>query len=1836
MSKKTDKKMDVWKKKLLDMGMRNRLLNYKDTQRGTMNITAPDLKKLYKLLVLDEKELTFPRIEIRVQDVEDLVEGDGEETKEVSKAVEVPGDISTDRTARETTQIAKNLKDKARIAKEEQGVNVLYTAFGFLEWKEAEHSSVVVRSPLVLVPVVITSESINDPYVLSLHEDEIVVNPTLVYKMQNEMGIELPEFDSQNDDISEYIAKVNKKVSKQGWKATEDVSISLLSFLKINMYKDLENRAATIAANPIVKALAGDGRSNELFDDGNTEYEHDKMHVEDVFQVVDADSSQQDAIEKSKKGVSFVLQGPPGTGKSQTITNIIAEALAAGKKVLFVSEKMAALEVVYRRLENVGLADFCLVLHSNKANKREFMDSLRKVINLKPISVRDSAMFKLTTLEEKRDRLNEYSQELHVKVMPLDQTIFEANGLLAQYSNAPNIDFKLKKTDIGKVTREDLYNFRLRVSELSKTEQKLTEEYSRNTWMNTVVEELNHEKRHDISSTLDRAIEAIEKYLSETLRFKDELSFDMDVSMSEYPKVSDFMRFCSTGKGFPVEWLSCNDLSEHTEIACKFRDRKNKEAGLRVGIEEKIGEEFLSYDGTDKFDLIDKLLNEIKALLWKGYSDKKLIINDLEQILDKTNSAVNCMKAKMELLQLMTDILAIDQPKRDDEIAEIISLAEKYSMDLRPDEYWFTKDWSARKERADLIEQLKSLIKRIGDAREAVRENYDNGIVDIDYRGMITRMRTDYTSFFRVFNSNFKTDMNAIRSYRKIPAKKIAYEEMLDILEKIKEYHDALSEMEEGKERFAKVLGGWFAGEQTDFRGAETAIEEFDQIKAIYRGQIPTMVKKDMLSGSNIDRLLPDVAKLSKLVEAPEMEAYRDIVGDTDVPIWKNNENANILISKLTEVKTELDGLSEKYGSKVSRYDYYTGLKQLQELRALSDLDDKEAPALPEMFYEMYQGDNTVWDEIINRLKWVIDYKEQMDADEKFNHGIAAGGDFIEKIKDIVLILDSFDKDGMDKIRSFDGLFNEKEALEKKKISKQLEKAKQCRANLEGLEDWIDFKNAVNKCNDLGLDDFVNKVLKSDAKPEEYDSAFMKKFERLWLDYATKSKPAVDSFRGKTQDDVIDEFRILDKEQLMIAQSRIREKLISCMPNVSSFTSSQDEVGILMHELGKHRKIMPVRKLFDRIPNLLPKLKPCMMMSPLSVSQFIQSDNYLFDMVIFDEASQVKTENAIGAISRGKQVIIAGDIHQLPPTNFFAASLSGSDEYEDDEDDSEAFESILDEANTIMTQLTLKWHYRSKNENLIAFSNANIYNNSLTTFPSPTEKGSNEGVEYIYVPDGIYQRSGKRNNPIEAKKVVDVIFDELKRYPNRSMGVITFSEAQQRCVEAEVIARRLANPSFEEYFAEDRKEPFFIKNLENVQGDERDTIIFSIGYGKSDPMEELKMNFGPINKGGGYRRLNVAVTRAKYSVKLVGSILPTDMRITDDTPKGVRLLRDYIEFAQQGVKALENKFTYSDAIRTESPFEDSVYAYLINNGYNVRTQVGCSGYRIDMAVRHPSLEGRFVIGIECDGASYHSSRTARERDRLRQSVLESMGWKLYRIWSTDWIKDPVSEGKHLSEAIDEAIKTYDETPNTRKKKSGATKEPKSSKYEKEIKVPETKEDSGFVFGEYREISFRKATTEKQANVIAEGIEKIVNAQAPVHIMLVSRQVAPLFGYVKATTRVQEEVARLVRSYGRGKYSLKGEFIWLKDQKKVLPKVPYKDEKPRPIEMIAVEEIAEALVEIIDKSYGIEKNALYKVFAREYGFRNMTDKLTERVEEAYKKLEKAKRIRDVEGKLSVAE
>ena len=547
--------------------------------------------------------------------------------------------------------------------------------------------------------------------------------------------------------------------------------------------------------------------------------------------------------------------------------------------------------------------------------------------------------------------------------------------------------------------------------------------------------------------------------------------------------------------------------------------------------------------------------------------------------------------------------------------------------------------------------------------------------------------------------------------------------------------------------------------------------------------------------------------------------------------------------------------------------------------------------------------------------------------------------------------------------------------------------------NLHLLEDWITYNHYKQKAVDLNLKWFIDLLEQNKIKKDRLAKQFEDLIHLNLFVQTLNSSAVLNTFDANVYEALIDQYKKTYQEFTEITKNQLQFQLSNNIPNLTQEAISSSEIGILQKAIRNKARGVSIRKLFDQIPTLLPRLKPCMLMSPISVAQYFDVDTNHFDLVIFDEASQLPTSEAISALARAKQAIIVGDPKQMPPTSFFASTKIDEENME-----LEDLESILDDtlAISIPSKYLLR-HYRSKHESLIAFSNANFYENKLLTFPSADDLDKKVTFEYIA---GHYDKGNSRTNKQEAEAIVLYIKNHLQSGKKESVGVVTFSQTQQVLIEDLLQKLYQENPFLEEK-ALLAEEPIFIKNLENVQGDERDIILFSIGYG-ADENGKLSMNFGPLNREGGWRRLNVAVTRARYEMKVFSSLKADQIDLNRTQAEGVKGLKGFLNFAEKGL--LPSNFNTANNIQKQNLIE-SISRYLNENGLEVKTNIGTSAYRLDIGIVDPENKDQYVLGILVDGENYVQTQTTNDRELLIPSVLEGLGWNIYRIWTLDWIKN---------------------------------------------------------------------------------------------------------------------------------------------------------------------------------------------------------------------------------------
>ncbi len=564
------------------------------------------------------------------------------------------------------------------------------------------------------------------------------------------------------------------------------------------------------------------------------------------------------------------------------------------------------------------------------------------------------------------------------------------------------------------------------------------------------------------------------------------------------------------------------------------------------------------------------------------------------------------------------------------------------------------------------------------------------------------------------------------------------------------------------------------------------------------------------------------------------------------------------------------------------------------------------------------------------------------------------------------------------------------------------------------LRDWCSWRRARQVASGLGLTPLVDAIEQGLVAPRDVPRVFEANYARWWTMHAVSDSPRLSGFVAATHEARIQRFREIDEKLKAMGVAYIRARLAGRIPDAAA-RREDPEYKVLTREMAKKARHLPVRQLAERMPKALRTLTPCLMMSPLSVAQYLPADAEPFDLVIFDEASQIPTWDAIGAIGRGRQVIVVGDPKQLPPTDFFARGRSTEEQDgEESPGDQADLDSILDEClGAGIPPITLEWHYRSRHESLIAFSNDAYYGSRLVTFPSPVT--DDRAVSFRFVADGVYERGGSRTNPGEVRAVVAEALRIMRDGSNRSIGIVTFNSEQQKRISDLLDEEGRKDPALEAFLGERAKEPVLVRNLESIQGEERDVVLFSLTFG-ADAAGAITANFGPLNKDGGERRLNVAITRARERLVVFGSVRANQIPVNRTQAVGVHDLRKFLTFAEHGPAALAGLHEGSVG-GFDSPFEVEVAERLRERGWRMVTQVGVSRFRVDLGVVDPDLPTTFLAGVECDGATYHSGATARDRDRLRQAVLVGLGWNIIRIWSTDWWTNAPRETDRVDRAL---------------------------------------------------------------------------------------------------------------------------------------------------------------------------------------------------------------------------
>ncbi len=1073
-----------------------------------------------------------------------------------------------------------------------------------------------------------------------------------------------------------------------------------------------------------------------------------------------------------------------------------------------------------------------------------------------------------------------------------------------------------------------------------------------------------------------------------------------------------------------------------------------------------------------------------------------------------------------------------------------------------------------------------------------------------------------FRSWFRIFLPSFHRtirNLKAVSKSNKTDSPKEIYEDLC-AAESLISFENELKGEEE---KISTNLGLHYAKYNTDFQGLQKDLDRSKKLLALFRdlkcesGNLNAKSLLELFHELKYRTLFERLSKENKqwqdmLIKQNIFLPLDNIIGDRKEI---NELSIKTLINWFHEVcgallnfKRALDPvISKRLPGKPTRF--LTILDDLGAITYCQDFEKKfkeKSAHLLEIYDFKYEKLNTKWSEILDALKWTKELKPLLagfDAKESFFAAIITAREHSVKSKE----LSECNSKIVGAIKEVNALFEGSSHISTNDAFEQiLAVVEGLLCQIEELKDWVDYVKLIEEIQDAGCWGLFERIVKSDIEVSDVKDVVRKAVFQACLDQIIKSDTTLSNFRSDYHEDLLSEYQALDKRLNQLSRNLVIASVNEKHPGGAYCSGSQ--IGILRREAAKKRRKKPLRKLFAEIPELVLNLKRCFLMSPLSVTHYLDPSIYRFDAVIFDEASQIFPEDAVAAISRGTQVIVVGDRKQLPPTAFFKDTEA--DDYDEDIEieQIEELPSILDScwASGLRTHL-LKWHYRSKHEELITFSNRSFYENKLITFPANRQKHEELGVKFCFVENGIYERGERKINLAEAEKVVELVTNHFKKYPQKTLGIVALSLAQRDAIESLLELKLKDSPYYEKISTQDRLGGFFVKNLESVQGDERDVIIISVGYGK-DKNGKLTMNFGPINREEGWRRLNVLITRARERCIVVSSIKASDINLTSLKIASLKHFHRFLNYAENGLIALNDLNASVDG-EAESPFEESVAYALERMGYDVIQQVGCSGFRIDIGILDPDRPGTCLLGVECDGATYHSIKSTRDRDRLRQAVLEDMGWRIYRIWSTDWIYHRQREEEKLKLAIENARKgtvkkrdsTHDQTVPQPKKETilngnGPLEIPGAETY-LPYSIPRIHSANQF---------FSQQGRDTTKNMMCA----IIDHESPIHIHALFKRVLDAWGISRMGSRIVKELHNILRHIMRWEsetYEKKGKFLFCRNSKIIARQAhPSHSDSYREIEIIHDEEIKQAIVLIVEKMCGVSQDGLIKSVASFFG------------------------------------
>lgn len=1646
--------------KLLDLTGRNRLINFKYTAGKSLQFVEGQPSAIYQKLVESNNRSIISVLGLPEPARHDWVERNGRlqrpDPREWARTVRIstsydisPGKGDSNvRALMYPDDLAKHcrkIEREATLAIEETGANMLFLVLGFLEFPDQRSSDKIFTAPLICIPVALIKKDVAGIQQFSLQYtgDDIAENLSLREKLRHDFGLAMPELPEEQIDVQGYFEEIETILKRQpGFALKHRVSLCLLNFSNMLLVLDLDpakwpqnGDINSLIDHPIIrKVLEGEQDHGGSLNTGEEHAVEDEPGAS-IPLVYDADSSQHSALVDAlvlKK--NLVIEGPPGTGKSQTITNLIAACLAQGKRVLFVAEKLAALKVVKNRLSMAGLDPFVLELHSNKTNKKRVLEEISRRTAFSPSYPTDLPRLQKQIEAHRRD-LKEYSDLINsVSYNAFGLTLHQVMWRAEKHRQClTNEEGMMNQITIGDATQ---------ISEFELT------------------------RRMDCLGHLASQYKAIDGFDSESTFwgfFLKPIIPGNEVRLTKYfqyaqcwaPSFVESAGYLAELLGGKINNLSLKFCEEQLEVLKNLRSTANLQLPLHLIPGFFSGDEMGNNAANDlaafeshvsRFhaahglvELALKLESSVtKSTLEDLYGLRRAAeslgvelgnLHELQSLDQTLTDSSNNLRTAITTICTFLDSKGIPFDASRQKLEQLLRFSNLV-LEAPEEHFYLQTPGLTRDGSVSAIQKLLDLQNEWLDLEKELSEHLylDTLPHEGEIKQAILTLREGDT-WYRIFQGRWRRAVNLHKSLQRCKIK-TTIQNRLTQLEKMIKLLDL-------KARW-RTDPVW-----TQFLGLQAppippALEVY---LALARWKHAIKVASEELQVVLIDPVsfTSDQARaLRREFSAIKIEITAAInaiiVLDSKLKRLTEFFGTQLIAKGLEKVdefacvlKACLPWLVHSARDHTSFSGVIAGCAaalEREELKSLINCNSRAKGLLG----DFYAGVDTDCSMALEALSFGqnidgLNLSPQIKFKLRSGHPVETCMSIIESLEhvhtglrntqELVSELTRFGEFNIDVwtgVSSDEDLQNFADALAKA-ITNAIKDA-------DILIPWSLYLARQKEARDLALSEFITLLESKRIKPDELADAYAFCTYSTITREAFRSIPQLGCFTGLKHNQIREEFKRLDKEIIALRGKAIG---YDCVRRTSpppgrngARVDDKTEMVLLNLLMPQQRPRMPVRKILTRAGGAVQALKPCFMMGPQAVAQYLAPGVIMFDLVIMDEASQLKPEEAIGSIARGGQLVVVGDPKQLPPTTFFSRMSQTED---DDQFTTTDAESILDVCSSqFRPTRSLRWHYRSQHHSLIAFSNHYFYRGNLVIFPSPYGQGGKLGVRTVYLADAIYEN---QTNLREARRVVDAIIEHIASRQNESLGVVTLN-IKQRDLIAELLEERLTSvrgaDAYRELWA-DKGQPLFVKNLENVQGDERDAIIISTTFGKPPGSNAVRQNFGPISRQGGWRRLNVLFTRAKKSIAIYTSLRPEDIVMDSTTPDGTKALRNYLEYVRIGsLVTIEETGRESD-----SDFEISVMDMLKQRGYEVTPQLGVAGYRLDIAVKHPDAPGSYLAAIECDGASYHSALSVRDRDRIRQEILEALGWRgrIWRIWSTDWFRTPRQETEKLISFLEE-------------------------------------------------------------------------------------------------------------------------------------------------------------------------------------------------------------------------